>query len=230
MPALDTLEHTQTIAFLGSSSTAGKGQAFDWISELQGRPRNGRHRMHNFGQGGDLAWNALQRVPDVVAAEPDKIVIWIGGNDILASVSDKARRFFTATKQLPRVPGSDWFHENLRVLVRRLKAETGARIALCSLPPIGEALDTDDAFQRALNKEVEHYSALIAHAAYSEACAYIPLYEAFLVHLKAEPGRAFTAMRFLPFYMDAFRSVVLRQDADAIAAKNGWHFHSTTSR
>jgi hypothetical protein len=51
------------IACLGSSSTAGKGQAFDWIGELTRRPQNERYCFRNFGVGGDLAYNALQRCP-----------------------------------------------------------------------------------------------------------------------------------------------------------------------
>ena len=53
------------VACLGSSSTAGRGQAFDWIAELKRRPRNQRVRFHNFGVGGDLAYNALERLPKV---------------------------------------------------------------------------------------------------------------------------------------------------------------------
>jgi hypothetical protein len=61
------------VACLGSSSTAGKGQAFDWIAELRRRPRNGRFEFRNFGVGGDLAYNALQRLPDVVACRPTRL-------------------------------------------------------------------------------------------------------------------------------------------------------------
>lgn len=50
------------VACIGSSSTAGRGQAFDWIGELRGRPRNDGIRFANFGVGGDLAYNALQHV------------------------------------------------------------------------------------------------------------------------------------------------------------------------
>ena len=54
------------VACLGSSSTAGKGQAFDWMAELRRRPGNGQFEFRNFGVGGDLAYNALQRLPDVL--------------------------------------------------------------------------------------------------------------------------------------------------------------------
>lgn len=82
------------VACLGSSSTAGKGQAFDFIGELRQRPGNSRFHFFNFGVGGDLAYNALQRLPDVRACRPEKVVVWVGANDVLAHVSPKVRWFF----------------------------------------------------------------------------------------------------------------------------------------
>src|SRR5213595_1207373 len=97
------------VACLGSSSTAGKGQAFDWIAELRRRPRNSQFEFRNFGVGGDLAYNALQRLPDVLACCPNKVVVRVGGNDVLALVSGKARRFFALAKRLPCNPPPSWF-------------------------------------------------------------------------------------------------------------------------
>src|SRR5215469_14788354 len=63
-----TGEQPSIVACLGSSSTAGKGQAFNWISELQGRLGQSRFVFRNFGVGGDLAYNALQRLSGVIAS------------------------------------------------------------------------------------------------------------------------------------------------------------------
>ena len=52
-----------TVACVGSSSTAGKGQAFNWIIELAQRPQNRRFAFRNFGMGGDLSFNVLERLP-----------------------------------------------------------------------------------------------------------------------------------------------------------------------
>jgi len=122
-------------AFLGSSSTAGKGQAYDWISELRQRVQNSRFCFRNFGVGGDLAFNALQRLPQVLACRPAIIVVWVGGNDVLASVSAKVGKFFRFWKRLPVEPSPEWFGENIRRIASRLKQETSARVALCSLSP-----------------------------------------------------------------------------------------------
>jgi lysophospholipase L1-like esterase len=143
-PVLPAKARATIVACLGSSSTAGKGQAFNWIRELERRPRNQRFRFHNFGVGGDLAYNALQRLPDVLACCPEKVVVLVGGNDVLALVSRKVRRFFRISKHLPSEPSPKWFRENLRGIARRVKAETSAAVALCSLPPIGEAPSSAD--------------------------------------------------------------------------------------
>lgn len=218
------------MACLGSSSTAGKGQAFDWIGELRRRPRNRGVRFANFGVGGDLAYNALQRLPDVLACRPDKVLIWVGANDVLALVSPKVRRFFRVAKHLPNEPSPEWFELNIKAIVHRLKAETSARVGLCSLPPIGEDPGSTDLFQGELNRRIEEYSARIQDVALKERVAYIPLHEAILAQIRASPGRAFTSFRFLPFYRDAFRGIVLRKSADEVAHMNGWRFHSGIHR
>jgi lysophospholipase L1-like esterase len=118
--------------------------------------------------GGDLAYNALQRLSDVIASHPKKIVVFIGGNDVLALVSTKVRRFFRISKRLPRDSSPEWFRENLRAIVLRVKAETSATIALCSLPPIGEDPVFSNPFQSELNRRIEEFSDIIKGIARQE--------------------------------------------------------------
>ena len=217
---------TTIVACLGSSSTAGKGQAFDWIGELKQRPCNKHFRFHNFGVGGDVAYNALQRLPDVLACHPEKVVVWIGGNDVLALVSRTAGRFFRISKHLPSEPSPEWFRENLWTIAHRLKAETSATVALCSLPPIGEDPASANPFQSELNRRIEEYSATIREIAREVEAGYLDVHEAILAQIRASPGRAFSRFRFLPFYRDAFRVVALRKSPDEIAQMNGWRFHT----
>ena len=213
------------VACLGSSSTAGKGQAFNWINELERRPRNQRFHFYNFGVGGDLAYNALARLPALLTVHPQKAVVWVGTNDVLALVSTRVRRFFQFSKNLTANPSPEWFRENLQAIARRLKSEIPA-VALCSLPPIGEDPASPDLFQSELNHRIEEYSAIIGEIAQEEKVAYIAIHEALHAQIVTSPGRAFTSFRFLPFYRDAFRVLVLRKSPDQIAQSNGWHFHS----
>jgi lysophospholipase L1-like esterase len=214
------------VACLGSSSTAGKGQAFDWIGELKRRPRNRRFHFCNFGVGGDLAYNALQRLPDVLGCRPQKVVVWVGANDVLALVSPKVRRFFRLSKHLPVEPSPQWFRHNIHAIAHRLRKETTASVGLCSLPPIGEDPTSRVPFQSELNRVMEECSGTIRDVALKEDVGYIPLHETMLAQIRESPGRPFTSFRFLPFYRDAFRVVVLRKSPDEVARMNGWRFHS----
>ncbi len=215
-----------TVAFLGSSSTAGKGQAFDWIAELKRRPENERFRFHNFGVGGDLAFDVLQRVPDVLACRPNIVVVWIGGNDVLALVSTKFRRYFRIFKTMPTQPSPQWFRENLCAIVHQLKASDSIKVAICSLAPIGEDLSSENSFQSNLNQRIAEYSAIIKEVAQEENLGYVGLYEAMCARIAKSPGRAFTSFGFLRFYRDAFRVLILGKNPDEIASMNGWRFHT----
>jgi lysophospholipase L1-like esterase len=215
----------ETVACLGSSSTAGKGQAFDWIGELARRPRNARYEFRNFGVGGDLAYDALNRVDTVLAIRPHRVIVWVGGNDALAMVSTKARRLFRIMKLASRPSSRARFQESLSAIVRRTKS-AGVRVALCSLAPIGEALASEQSFQVALNSAIRDLSADIQQIAHAQGACYIPIFEAFQAAIAADPGRALPEFRLLPMYRDAFRTMVLRMSPDEVGRLNGWKFHS----
>src|SRR3984957_19981852 len=93
-----------TVACVGSSSTAGKGQAFNWIVELEQRPQNRRFAFRNFGIGGDLSFYVLERLPQVLDCRPRIVVVAIGNNDAWALASAKTRRSFRSIKRLPHTP------------------------------------------------------------------------------------------------------------------------------
>ena len=214
------------VACLGSSSTAGQGQAFGWIDELSQRPQNARFVFKNLGVGGDFAYDALQRVPAVVATNPERIVVLIGANDVLAMVFPNVQRILGGfMKRHPQEPTFEWFEENLAAMVAQLHAATRARIALSSLGPIGEAPNSTDPNQRRLNDLVTKFSATIKQVAEQYQFDYIPFYERLSAEIAASPGKELTRFRFLPIYRDTFGYFVLRKTSDEIGAANGWEFH-----
>lgn len=81
-------------------------------------------------------------------------------------------------------------------------------------------------FQSELNRRIEEYNAIIREIAHKEEAAYIAIHEALHAQILASPGRAFTSFRFLPFYRDALRFLVLRKSPDEVAQLNGWRFHT----
>jgi len=212
------------VACLGASATASIG-SYDWIKDLEQRPETSAMRFVRFAEGGDLAYNGLARLPAIIESRPDDVIVLLGENDAMALVSKTFYRFARLTKRLPQKPSPAWFGETMKTIVRRLKRDTSARIALCSLIPVGEAPTSTDSMQAGLNRQIETYSLMIKEIAAAEGVSYLPLYERLQALILASPGRAFTSFNFLPFYRDVFRQFVLHQDHDEIGRRNGWKFH-----
>jgi lysophospholipase L1-like esterase len=212
------------VACLGASATDAAG-SYDWIADLARRPENASLRFYRFAEGGDLAYNGLQRVSAISAIKPDYVIVLLGENDVVTLIAPKHAQFVRLTKHLPAEPSPQWFRETMQTVVRRLKSETQAVIALCSLIPIGEDPNSANPFQAEANRRIEEYSSILKEIAREEAVGYIPLYERMHEFILASPGRAFTSFDFLPFYRDVFRQFVLRKSHDEIGRLNGWRFH-----
>jgi lysophospholipase L1-like esterase len=216
----------ETVACVGSSTTAAKG-TYRWIAELESRPRNGRFRFVNLGVGGDLSFNIVRRLPRVIATQPDRVIILIGTNDILASVFPNFRRMVRLWKGLSDAPTAQRFRETLSHITRTLRQETGARIALSSLAPVGEDPHSMDPVQSRLNELFAAYNGAIREVSSREGTDYIGFYEAFQDELKSsKAAKPFTRFSFPSFYRDYLvREMILRRSFDEISRINGWEFH-----
>lgn len=216
----------ETVACLGSSTTASRG-TYKWIDELEKQPRNSRFRFVNLGVGGDLSANAVRRLDRVIARRPDRVIVLIGSNDIMASVFPNFRRFVRVIKRLRDEPTPQRFSENLAVIVRRLHREADARVALSSLAPVGEEPGSRHPVQARLNDLFSTYNGIIRGAAARESTEYIPFYEAFQERLTlAGTTKPFTRFSFASLYRDyLWREMVLRQSFDEISRRNAWEFH-----
>ena len=160
--ATQTSPNGMVVACLGDSLTAAE-VSYDWIGDLQSRPQNASIRFVNFGVGRDLSYNALKRLPQMIQCRPDKVIVLIGGNDVLAAIDPIMRHLYGPWKHLPQKPSSQWFEENVRQIVGKLKNETTARVALgCSLPIIGEDPESE------ANRHAEEYNAIIKQIAREE--------------------------------------------------------------
>jgi lysophospholipase L1-like esterase len=216
----------ETVACLGSSTTAAKG-TYNWIDELVKRPQNSRFRFVNFGVGGDLSFNIARRLDPVIRMAPDRVIVLIGTNDILASVFPNFRRFTRAWKRVSQDPSPAHFKDNLELITHRLQQATHARIALSSVAPVGEALRSSDAVQLRLNDLVAAYNGIIADVSRSSGSHYIAFYECFCDQLtRSAIAKPFTRFSFAAFYRDyLFREMILRRSFDQISQRNGWELH-----
>jgi lysophospholipase L1-like esterase len=220
-----TVSTPEVVACLGSSTTAAKG-TYNWIDELAGRPQNSRFRFVNFGVGGDLSFNIARRLEPVLRAAPDRVIVLIGTNDILASVFPNFRRFTRAWKRVPEDVSPAHFKNNLELITHRLQ-QTLATIALCSVAPVGEDLRSTDPVQSRLNDLVVAYNDIIADMSRRSGSYYLPFYERFHDRLaRSTIAKPFTRFSFAAFYRDyLFREMVLRHSFDQISQTNGWEFH-----
>ena len=216
----------ETVACVGSSTAASKG-TYRWIAELESRPQNSRFRFVNFGVGGDLSFNVIKRLGRVIATRPDRVIILIGTNDILASVFPNFARIVRVWKGLPEEPTAQRFEENLKLITRRLRQETNATIALSSLAPVGEDPHSTAAVQSRLNDLCAAYNNVIRDVSSREGTDYIELYEAFQDQLeRSTTAKPFTRFSLASFYRDYLvREMILRRSFDEISRINGWEFH-----
>ena len=216
----------ETVACVGSSTTASKG-TYRWIAELESRPQNSRFRFVNLGVGGDLSFNTIRRLRRVIGIQPDRVIILIGTNDILAGVFPNFRRIIRLWKGLPREPTARQFELNLELITRSLRQETNARIGLSSLAPVGEDLHSTDPVQARLNDLCAAYNGVIRAVSSREGTDYIDFYEAFADQLnRSKTVKPFTRFSFASFYRDYLvRELILRRSFDEISRINGWEFH-----
>jgi len=173
----------------------------------------------NAGINSELAFNLAGRLDQIISLDPDAVTVLIGTNDVNATFGLRSVLGYYAIHRLPERPNPLFFRENLLLIVRRLKRETRARIALFSIPPIGE----DSAHYAYLR--TEEYSAIIRDIAKSETVAYLPLRERITDYLESLPPTRCP----LPFrrFGGAQRRAVRRRlllgkSLDEISASNGF--------
>jgi lysophospholipase L1-like esterase len=172
----------RTVVCFGASLTAGT-VSFDYLELLGARPSLAEFRFVNRGVNADLAWNGLQRLDKVIAERPDYITILIGTNDVNATMSERNLLRYHAFNRLPVEPTRAWYEENLAMIVRRLKDETEARLALLSLAIIGEDLEHE------ANRKIELYNESIRQLARTESVTYLPLHERMIAYLREHENK-----------------------------------------
>ena len=123
----------------GDSITHGH-IGYDWVSSL--RNSDDSKIYINAGVNADLTWNLNQRLDDIIKHNPDYITILIGTNDAIGSQPVKLiQDYYIQTKNLPQVPTIEWFEEQIEIFVQEVKANTSAKIAITTLPWLGEQED-----------------------------------------------------------------------------------------
>lgn len=195
---------TGPVVCLGASTVQGN-ISYDWVSEL-GRRLPGQEFV-NAGVNGDTSGQVLARVPSVVACRPSAVIVMVGANDLFAirgaKLADGRRTTFAE------------YEENLTAIVRALSP---ARVALMSVQPLGELLDSPE------NRDMDRVNALVRQVADAEGVTYLPFAE----RMKEIVGGGGAPFRDSP--LPVFRAIVLHLGLgvplDRIGRWNGFLAHT----
>lgn len=184
----------------GDSNTHGN-VSYNWVNQV--RREFPEMNVFNAGVNSDLTFSLLRRLDDVVLADPDYITILIGTNDVNAVAYEVSEKRYRSMNRLLKDEntGPEGFEENLKTIIQILKSRTKARIALLSLPLMGEDLTNKT------NTLADEYSAVILKIATFENLSYIPVREEQKAYLQENPPRSKYAFEKYPFLLT--RSVVL---------------------
>ena len=205
---------------IGDSITRGQVSC-DYVEMLQAEL--GRDFCFvNAGINGELSFNVLGRLDEVARCNPDYITLLIGTNDAHAMLDGRslkrARRYMMAAE----APSIEWFEGNLRKIVSHLQEHTGAKIALLSIPPIGEELG-DLAMGLA-----SRFGQAAKETARRCGVAYLPLFEemmAVLERRRLHPAKRNDYTDFL-LLGNILHQRLFRRSYDAIAARRQFVLHT----
>ncbi len=158
------------VVCVGDSLTHGVMSA-DYLALLRGRLGGDGYEFVNAGINGNLAWNVLQRLDDIVACRPDAVTLLVGSNDILGALGPPWEPMYRRQQHIPVTPTLAWYIENVRAIIDRLRAETGARLAILDLPPLGEDLVSE------INGRVVEYNEALRDVAAAAGVEVLPLHD-----------------------------------------------------
>ena len=212
--------HKNVVVLMGDSVTHGR-IGVNYVDMIEKQLEGEQFEIINAGINSELAWNNLQRVDEVIRCDPDIVTVLIGTNDANATLSADTMRSYVRRMKLPREPDSGWYRESLNSLVKKLKTETNAQIALLSIPTIGEE-SNHPAFIRS-----SEYSSTVHDIAEETNVTYLPLHEKMIDFLRDTPGTP--TYPFEKSYMGMFKAILnrylLRKSWDKIANNSGFSLH-----
>lgn len=208
----------QVLVCIGDSITHGRVSE-NYVDILSERLSDRGIDVVNAGINSELAYNVFMRIDEVIMCDPDYITILIGTNDANGTLSEKKGEQYMKEMALPQMPTKEWYEENLTAVCEELKAKTDAKIALLSLPPIGEDLDST-AYDR-----TTEYSGIVKDTARRERLTYLPLHEEmteFLITSAHEPGISFDKQNpTYIMYKGILYHFVFGKSFDEISSANG---------
>ena len=168
-----TMQTKKKIVFFGDSITQAGVGADGYIKKMDSilaqKAQSANYELIGAGIGGNKVYDLYLRMEeDVLAKNPDAVVIYIGINDVwhkrtsgTGTDPDKYERFYNA-------------------IIKKLK-DKNITVYLCTPSVIGEKTD----FTNQLDGDLNQYAGIIRKIAKANNCTVIDLRQAFLDHLKS---------------------------------------------
>ena len=211
------MEKRETILFLGASIIQGR-ISVSIVNSLKQKLDPRKYKFINQGIAGFESYNILNKLDKAINTNPDYVILLGGTNDILSALDPKLSRLSRKLKKIPHEPTLFNFFQNVTEIVKRLKRETHAKIAIASLPILGENLDSIE------NLMMKEYNSRLKLISETEDVFYLPVFEKQVSFLnQVIQGKGKDCIN--PSKM-AFRSLaqhyLLCQNLDSISKKNGF--------
>jgi len=156
---------------IGDSITYG-GSSYDWVSGLI--LKNKQLIFHNKGINGATSPQILANIDQIFQPNPDFIFLLIGTNDIIAT-ENETMQYYIYSRVAPRntIFSIESFEKSLNEIIKmlKLKCTQNTKIAVFSIPPLGEKLDDP------IQEKIKNYNNVIKIAVQNENIEYLPLNE-----------------------------------------------------
>lgn len=208
------------VVFMGDSITHGR-IGVNYVEMIEDQLKGKDIEFINAGINSELVWNILQRVDEVIQCEPNIVTVLIGSNDANASMAESNKKSYVRRMKLPRDPDIDWYKESLVSLVKKLQKRTSAKIALLSIPTIGED-PNNPAFIRS-----SEYSKIVQDVAKEMDVAYLPLHENMVEFLQDTSTNA--SYPYEKYFGGIIKGIInhylLRRSWDRIGRSSGFLLH-----
>ena len=211
------MKEVKKILFLGASITQGMISK-SYVKMLQEKFGTKQYKFINHGVAGYESYNVLKKLNKAIEINPDYVILLVGTNDVLSFLDPKLAELSKKLKHIPHEPTLNHYFNNITSIVKNLKQETQSRIAIASLPVVGENLDSIE------NKTISEYNAELEKIAENENIAYLPVHEKqkdYLIHEINGKGKDYirnTKIAFKSFFLH----YLLFMSLDTISRKNGY--------
>lgn len=190
----------------------------NYVKMLENRLAPENFHFFNLGVNNDLVYNLYRRLWFVVAHKPDVVIVLAGTNDVIGSLSAHSGMYMIFRKFLPRWPTLDWSLGIMRKLIRKLKAETRAQIAIVSIPILGENLDSIPMAR------ARSYNLNLAEIAREEGADFLSVFDRQETYLRQSghaKGRTYITSVTLTLEL-ALRRLLFHESLDTFSKRRGF--------